>query len=113
MSEGEQAKRKPGRPPGSRNKSTLIQAQIQIDDLSLTAVQYLNALMTNDKTLLECEDDVPYSIRFNATKEILAKGIANEKDKDVPKATQGTQTDETGKKVHTGPQVFSTAAKAS
>ena len=110
MSEGDTTKRKPGRPPGSRNKSSLIQAQIQIDGLSLTAVQYLEALMTNDKALLDCEDDVPYSIRFNATKEILAKGIANEKEKEAPKDTD-TQTGEAGKKVHKGPQVFSTAAR--
>jgi hypothetical protein len=101
-------KRKPGRPTGSRNKSTLMRAQVRIDDLTFEAVQYLEALMKNDLQKLDSKDDVPYSIRFSATKEILAKGIANEASKkavDIPEA----QETEGGKKVHTGPQVFSTA----
>lgn len=101
-------KRKPGRPTGSRNKSTLMKAQVMIDDLTLEAVQYLEAMMKNDKIKLDCKDDVPYSIRFNATKEILGKGIANEKDKEAPKPTSTSETED-GKKVHTGPQVFATA----
>jgi hypothetical protein len=86
-----------------------MKAQRKIDDLTLDAAEYLEALMKNDKIKLECKEDVPYSIRFNATKEILAKGIANEKEKDiVPAAPQG-EVDGDGKTVHTGPQVFATA----
>jgi hypothetical protein len=102
-------KRKAGRPSGSRNKSTLMKAQVKIDDLTLEAVDYLEALMKNDKAKLACDDNVPYSIRFNATKEILAKGIANEKEKETPKPTSATETTENGEKIHTGPQVFATA----
>jgi hypothetical protein len=102
-------KRKPGRPKDSRNKSTLMKAQILIDGLTLDAVGYLEAMMRNDKDKLDCKDDVPYSIRFNATKEILAKGIANEKEKSVPTTSTSTSETEDGKKVHTGPQVFATA----
>jgi hypothetical protein len=103
-------KRKAGRPHGSRNKSTLMKAQVLIDDLTLEAVAYLEALMKNDLTKLDSKDDVPYSIRFNATKEILAKGIANESKKDeVKQPVETTTTTEDGKKVHTGPQVFATA----
>ena len=102
-------KRKPGRPTGSRNKSTLMQAQILIDDLTLEAVQYLEALMKNDLQKLDSKDDVPYSIRFNSMKEILSKGIANESKKDEVKQPNTASETEGGKKVHTGPQVFSTA----
>ena len=103
-------KRKAGRPAGSRNKSTLLKAQIRIDDLTLEAVDYLEALMRNDLQKLDSKDDVPYSIRFNATKEILAKGIANEREKDTVPVVQGKETTDAGEKVHTGPRVFSTAS---
>lgn len=106
-----ETKRKPGRPVGARNKTTLMKAQILIDDLSETAVEYLEALMKNDLVLLNSKGDVPYSIRFSATKEILAKGIANEKEKDAPKPVgNATTTDENGQKIHQGPQVYATAA---
>lgn len=107
----EAPKKKQGRPFGSRNKSILMQAQIKIDDLSLVATEYLEALMKNDLVMLGSKDDVPYSIRFNATKEILAKGIANEKEKDaaLAPAQGGATTDEKGEVVHTGPVVFATA----
>lgn len=104
-------KRGPGRPAGSRNKSTLMKAQVMIDDLTLVAVEHLEALMKNDKKALKCKADVPYSIRFSATKEILGKGIANEKEKETVKhPSTETQITESGKKVHIGPQVFSTAS---
>lgn len=103
-------KRKAGRPSGSRNKSTLMKAQVRIDDLTLEAVNYLEALMKNDKNTLNSQDDVPYSIRFNATKEILAKGIANESKKEDDKPAGGKQTsDENKQPVHTGPVVYATA----
>ena len=106
----DETKRKPGRPHGARNKSSLMKAQVKIDDLTLYAVEHLKAFMENDKSFLNCgKENVPFSIRFNATKEILAKGIANEKEKDAPKPMSNTTTDESGDKVHTGPQVFSTA----
>lgn len=103
-------KRKAGRPSGSRNKSTLMKAQVRIDDLTLEAVNHLEALMKNDKDTLNSKDDVPYSIRFNATKEILAKGIANESKKEDDKPVGGKQTsDENKEPVHIGPVVYSTA----
>ena len=102
-------KRKAGRPAGSRNKSTLMKAQVRIDDLTLVAVDYLEALMKNDKNLLNCKDDVPFSIRFNATKEILSKGIANEAAK-KPVEQPDSSTPVDGDKVHVGPRVFATAS---
>lgn len=102
-------KRKAGRPSGSRNKSVLMKAQVLIDEMSVDAVLYLEALMKNDKGFLDIKDDVPPTIRFNATKEILSKGIANEKSKDEVKQPSQSSTTENGEKVHTGPQVFSTA----
>ena len=71
--------KKRGRPEGSRNKSTLMKARVFIDDYTIEAVHTLKALMDNDKVALNCEEDVPYSIRFNACKEFLSKSIANEK----------------------------------
>ena len=109
MSNTDANKKKAGRPVGSRNKSTLIKAQVLIDDLSYESVQYLEALMKNDTEFLNCKTDVNYTIRFNATKELLSKGIANEKEKNAmntPPAVQPTDGSEEG---HIGPQVFSTA----
>lgn len=103
-------KRKAGRPVGSRSKSTLMKAQVLIDDLTLEAVEYLRALMKNDLTKLGSKIEVPYSIRFNATKEILAKGIANEKEKETPKTSADTVVDAEGNKTHVGPRVFNTAS---
>jgi len=103
-------KKGPGRRKGSRNKTTLAKAQLQIDDLSLVAVGYLEALMRNDKDFLDCKDNVPYTVRFNAMKEILNKGIANEKEKELPKdALPEQDVDENGQVVHKGPQVYATA----
>lgn len=108
MSEVNQpVKKRAGRPTGSRNKSTLMKAQIKIDDLTLEAVEYLEAMMKNDKSKLDCTEDVPYTIRFNATKEILAKGIANEKDKDVPNKTP--VKDDVKESTSTGPRVYASA----
>ena len=100
-----------GRPKNSRNKSNLMKAQVMIDDLTIEAVLHAEALMKNDTDFLKCKSDVPYTVRFNAMKEILAKGIANEKEKDAVKPNApGNHTTEDGEKVHTGPQVFAHAA---
>lgn len=109
MSDSSPTKKKgPGRPAGSRNKSSLLRSQLKLDGLTPRVVDTLEAMMNNDTAFLECKDDVPYSIRFNACKEIMAKVIASEKEKAevvVPSAPE----QEDGKTVHTGPQVYSTA----
>lgn len=102
-------KRKPGRQHGSRNKTNLVKAQLLIDDLTLETVQYLEALMKNDKEFLDSSDDVPYTVRFNSIKELLGKGIANEKEKDAPKEDATTSPTE---KQHVGPRVYATAVNA-
>lgn len=81
-------KKKIGRPKGARGKSALAKAQLAIDELAGTAVETLKALMENDKDFLDCESDVPATIRLNACKEILVRAIANEKEKldDKPKS---------------------------
>lgn len=71
-----------GRPRGSRNKSTLIKAQLKFDTASEEAAATLEAMMRNDKEYLGIKEDVPLSLRQSACKEILAKAIANEKDKE-------------------------------
>ena len=72
-----------GRPKGSRNKSTLIKAQLQLDSSTEKAAEFLTAVMENDtKTLgLKEDDNIPMKDRIAAAKEILNKAIANEKDK--------------------------------
>jgi|TARA_R100001129_G_scaffold81160_1_gene55238 hypothetical protein len=72
-----------GRPKGSRNKSSLMKAQLAMDSWAEMAVDGLIALAENDTKKLGTseKDNVPYSIRLAAMKELLAKSIANEKDK--------------------------------
>lgn len=72
---------KGGRPKGSRNKSSLMKAQLQLDSDSETAAEVLRAIMANDKDTLGLKDDIPVTLRMGAAKEILNKAIANEKDK--------------------------------
>lgn len=109
-SEKDTTKVKPGRPKGSRNKSSLMKAQVMIDDLTIDAVLHAEALMKNDKDFLNSKDDVPYTVRFNAMKEILAKSIAAEKEKEPSKTGSETPSAGAGENVHTGPKVFSTAS---
>lgn len=70
-----------GRPKGSRNKSSMMRAQYELDNAAEIAVQTLLALATNDKESLGVTDNVPPTTRLAAAKEILNKVIANEKDK--------------------------------
>lgn len=72
-----------GRPKGSRNKKSIVKAQLQLDDMAVMATEVLQALMMNDKAALGIQEDVPVSIRLNAAKEALNKAIANEKDKEA------------------------------
>jgi len=74
-----------GRPKGSRNKSKLIQAQLNIDSYAEEAVEVLYAIMKGDKDKLGVSQDVPISMRIAAGKEILGKAIANEKEKGAKK----------------------------
>lgn len=71
-----------GRPKGSRNKSTLLRAQIQMDTDTEYAAELLGAVMRNDKEFLGVTQDVPMSLRIAAVKEVLNKSIANESNKE-------------------------------
>lgn len=82
---------KGGRPKGSRNKKSIIKAQLQLDDMSVMATEVLQALMMNDKDILGITDDVPLSLRLNAAKEALNKAIANEKDKEAAVAKEAAE----------------------
>ncbi len=104
----ETKKKGPGRPKGSRNKSSLLEAQLFLDKLTPKVAKTWEALLDNDKEFLNCKDDVPYSIRFSAGKEIMSKSLANESSKEPVKQPETAETED-GKVVHTGPQVFSTA----
>ena len=75
-----------GRPKGSRNKSTLIRAQLQLDGTTEQAAEFLAAVMENNTTKLGLKDDdvVPMALRLAAADKILNKAIANEKDKESP-----------------------------
>lgn len=83
-----------GRPKGSRNKSTLIKAQLRMDSDTEFAAELLGAIMRNDKGFLEISDDVPITMRIAAAKEVLNKSIANEKDKEP--ANPAAKEDEDG-----------------
>lgn len=78
---------KGGRPKGSRNKSTLVKAQLQMDSDTEFAAELLGAIMRNDKEFLGIKDDVPIPVRITAAKEVLNKSIANEKDKEPAEPT--------------------------
>lgn len=88
--------RKSGRPVGSRNKKGLIAAQKMIDDLSLDAVKFLGALVKDDKRFLGLgpEDQIEVKDRISASKMLIDKAIANEKDKLGAKAKAQTAQQE-------------------
>lgn len=103
MSDQDGKKRGPGRPKGSRNKSKIISAQLKLDGASEIAADTVIALMENDHKKLKCDEDVPYSLRFQACKLVMDKAIANEKDKapaDLDEKTPST-TQSFVPKVHT------------
>lgn len=83
---------KKGRPEGSRNKTTLMKAQLAIDDAAEAAIETLIALMSNDKALLGIDGDVPLTLRMNASKLLFDKSIANEKEKEKD-SVSGSQED--------------------
>lgn len=80
-----------GRPKGSRNKSSMMKAQYQLDEAAELAVATLTALMMNDKETLGITTDVPPTVRIAASKEILNKVIANEKEKESEKSSEKVQ----------------------
>lgn len=100
----ETPKKKVGRPPGSRNKTALQEAQRSIDSLAGVCVATLKALITNDKVYLECKDDVSYQLRGTLALKLLDKAVANEKEKEVPE-----QDLKTSPIAATGPMVYSRA----
>jgi len=106
MNKDETVKRGRGRPKGSRSKSKLILAQMQIDDAAGLAVDTLVALMKNDKAYLGITDDVSPTLRFNVSKTILDKAIANEKDKE---SALGGEKPVVGTMAPSAPKVFSVA----
>jgi hypothetical protein len=83
-----------GRPKGSRNKASLLKAQISMDDNSEYAAELWNALMRNDKSFLGIEEDVPLTLRQSSAEKIMNKAIANEKDKDVPTPSTAKEEEE-------------------
>lgn len=85
-----------GRPKGSRNKSTLIKAQLRLDDMSLQATEIIQAIMNNDKETLGLKEteDVPVTLRLAAAKEALNKAVANEKEKEPQKPAGEAARDE-------------------
>lgn len=83
-----------GRPKGSRNKSSMLKAQIQLDEAAEVAVSVLIALATNDKESLDIKADVPATTRLAAAKEILNKVIANEKEKPLETLDKSTDVEE-------------------
>lgn len=85
---------KGGRPRGSRNKSSMMKAQYQLDEAAEIAVSILLALTTNDKATLGITTDVPPTVRLAASKEILNKVIANEKEKEVEQPTSKGKVEE-------------------
>lgn len=84
-----------GRPKGSRNKSTLLRAQIQMDTDTEYAAEMLGAVMRNDKDFLGITVDVPTTLRIAAAKEVLNKSIANESTKEPTEGTTVQQEEET------------------
>ena len=100
----ETPKKRVGRPPGSRNKTALQEAQLSIDSLAGICVDTLKALITNDKEFLECKEDVSYQLRGTLALKLLDKAVANEKEKELP--DKDLKTSPTAA---TGPMVFSTA----
>lgn len=95
-----------GRPKGARNKSTLMKAQLLIDDNSLDYVKNLVALAHNDKDHFDMKSDIPATIVLTANKILLDKAIANEKEKEPAK--KAPKADEQGK-VKT-PKVYASAS---
>lgn len=84
-----------GRPKGSRNKSTLVRAQLQMDSDTEFAAELLGAIMRNDKEFLGIKDDVPIPVRITAAKEVLNKSIANEKDKEPAEPSKIKEEEDT------------------
>lgn len=90
-----------GRPKGSRNKSSLVKAQLMLDDSSETAVKLFRALMSRDEALLEefglSPDDVNVKAMMESAKVVLSqsasemKALATDKKKDdVPVSDKET-----------------------
>lgn len=66
-----------GRPTGSRNKSSLIKAQLKLDDGSEIAAKLLNAVMSGDPQALEefgiKTDELALKLRIDAAKAVLGQ----------------------------------------
>lgn len=66
-----------GRPTGSRNKSSLIKAQLKLDDGSEIAAKLLNAVMSGDPAALEefgiKTDELALKLRIDAAKAVLGQ----------------------------------------
>ena len=82
-----------GRPKGSRNKATLLKAQLKMDSATEQAAEFYEAMMNNDTEALGISDDVPLTLRLAAAKEIMNKAIANESNKE-PQAPAPTEKEE-------------------
>ena len=109
--------KKPGRPKGSRSKTTLMKAQLLVDDFSIEAVENMIALANNDsEDKLKMKGKVPATIVLAANSKILDKALANEKEKldEKPEKVQPivvTEAVTEDSVVPIGPKVFSSAKK--
>lgn len=69
-----------GRPKGSRNKASMKKARDMMDANAAEVVEYMTAILKNDKDFLDTKVDVPMAVRLKAAESLLNKSIANEKD---------------------------------
>lgn len=63
-----------GRPRGSRNKSSLIKAQLTLDDAANTAAEVLVAVLSGDESLLEkygISGEITPKLKLEAAKMML------------------------------------------
>lgn len=72
-----------GRPKGSRNKSTLVKAQLLLDDTSEVAVKLFQAIVSRDEDALAefglLPDDVNLKSMMEAAKVVLAQASSEMK----------------------------------
>jgi len=104
-----------GRKKGSKNRKTMLQAQLKVTDVAECAAATLEALMKNDKDFLGTKEDVPTSVRYNSAKELLSRAGDYDKEdkKDKAKQSPSAKVHSGGSKAAptpaSGPQVFSSA----
>lgn len=100
-----------GRPKGSRNKSSLLKAQLEVDNASEAAAKMFTAIMTgNEEDLAEFglkPSDVNAKLKMDAAKQVMA--MAKDEMKALKAENEESQK-EKDKKEDTGP-IFSSVAR--